>query len=138
MKFKPMTAVAILAVGALSFTAIPAQAADPGVTDTEITLGMQLPQTGAASPGYNKVDDAMRAYFDYVNSKGGVYGRKITLVAKDDKYSAGLTISTASSLINESNVFAMVGSVQERLVHLVLLWRLRLQLLEPLTLRVLP
>jgi len=106
-----MTAVAILAVGALSFTAIPAQAADPGVTDTEITLGMQLPQTGAASPGYNKVDDAMRAYFDYVNSKGGVYGRKITLVAKDDKYSAGLTISTASSLINESNVFAMVGSV---------------------------
>lgn len=111
VKFKSLTAVAAIAVGALTFTAIPAHADDQGVTDTEITLGMQLPQTGPASPGYNKVDDAMRAYFDYVNSKGGVYGRKITLVAKDDKYSAGLTISSASSLINDSKVFAMVGSV---------------------------
>jgi len=72
---------------------------------------MQLPQTGAASPGYNKVDDAMRAYFDYVNSKGGVYGRKIRLEVKDDQYKAGLTITSASSLINQSKVFAFVGSV---------------------------
>jgi ABC-type branched-subunit amino acid transport system substrate-binding protein len=93
---------------------MPAQAASkntPGVSDTEIVLGMQLPQTGPASPGYNKVDDAMRAYFDYVNSKGGVYGRKITLVAKDDTYKAGITVSTASALINKDKVFAMVGSV---------------------------
>jgi ABC-type branched-subunit amino acid transport system substrate-binding protein len=105
------TTGAILA-GALVLTAIPAQAAKtPGVSDTEIVLGMQLPQTGPASPGYNKVDDAMRAYFDYVNSKGGVYGRKITLVAKDDTYKAGLTVSTASALINKDKVFAMVGAV---------------------------
>ena len=109
---KGLVAVAALAVSAMSFAAMPAQAAgDPGVTDSEIVLGMQLPQTGAASPGYNKVDDAMRAYFDYVNSKGGVYGRNIRLEVKDDKYSAGVTVSTASSLINDSKVFAMVGSV---------------------------
>ena len=105
------TTGAILA-GALVLTAIPAQGAStPGVSDTEIVLGMQLPQTGPASPGYNKVDDAMRAYFDYVNSKGGVYGRKITLVVKDDAYKAGQTVSTASALINKDKVFAMVGSV---------------------------
>jgi ABC-type branched-subunit amino acid transport system substrate-binding protein len=93
-------------------SAIPAQAAKTvGVSDTEIILGMQLPQTGPASPGYNKVDDAMRAYFDYVNSKGGVHGRKITLVVKDDAYRAGQTVSTASALINKDKVFAMVGSV---------------------------
>lgn len=91
---------------------MPAQGATtPGVSDTEIVLGMQLPQTGPASPGYNKVDDAVRAYFDYVNSKGGVYGRKITLVTKDDTYKAGLTVSTASQLINKDKVFAMVGSI---------------------------
>jgi ABC-type branched-subunit amino acid transport system substrate-binding protein len=72
---------------------------------------MQLPQTGPASPGYNKVDDAMRAYFDYVNSKGGVNGRKITLVAYDDEYKAGKTVTTASRLINKDKVFAMVGSI---------------------------
>ncbi len=105
------TTGAVLA-GALVLTAIPAQAAKtPGVSDTEIVLGMQLPQTGPASPGYNKVDDAMRAYFDYVNSKGGVNGRKITLVVKDDTYKAGITVSTASALINKDKVFAMVGSV---------------------------
>ncbi len=105
------TTGAVLA-GALVLTAIPAQAAKtPGVSDTEIVLGMQLPQTGPASPGYNKVDDALRAYFDYVNSKGGVHGRKITLVVKDDAYKAGQTVSTASALINKDKVFAMVGSV---------------------------
>jgi len=109
-KFAAVISAAL--VGALALTAMPAQGAStPGVSDTEIVLGMQLPQTGAASPGYNKVDDAMRAYFDYVNSKGGVYGRKITLVAKDDTYKAGLTVSTASALINKDKVFAMVGSI---------------------------
>jgi branched-chain amino acid transport system substrate-binding protein len=105
--------VAALALGissALALSVLPAQAATtPGVTDTEIVLGMQLPQTGPAAPGYNKVDDAMRAYFDYVNSKGGVNGRKITLVAEDDAYRSGRTITTARGLYNK--VFAMVGSV---------------------------
>ena len=99
-------------VSSLAISSLPATAAsEPGVTDSEIVLGMQLPQTGAASPGYNKVDDAMRAYFDYVNSKGGVNGRKIRLEVKDDQYKAGLTITTASSLINNEKVFAMVGSI---------------------------
>ena len=105
-------AVAAALVGSLVVSTLPASAAgDPGVTDSEIVLGMQLPQTGAASPGYNKVDDAIRAYFDYVNSKGGVYGRNLRLDVKDDQYKAGLTITTASSLINQSKVFAFVGSV---------------------------
>jgi len=109
-------AIGIVAGAVASTLAIaPSQAipvrSEVGVSATEIVLGMQLPQTGAASPGYNKVDDAMRAYFDYVNSKGGVNGRKIKLVVKDDIYKAGLTISTASTLINKDKVFAMVGSV---------------------------
>ncbi len=107
-----ITVTAGVAVSAMALTALPANAAkEPGVSATEIVLGMQLPQEGPASPGYNKVDDAMRAYFDYVNSKGGVYGRKIRLEVKDDKYRAGLTVSTASSLINKEKVFAFIGSV---------------------------
>ena len=107
-----VASVAAVLAGAMAFTAVPAQGAStPGVSDTEIVLGMQLPQTGPASPGYNKVDDAMRAYFDYVNSKGGVHGRSIKLAVKDDAYKAGLTVTTASALINKDKVFAMVGSV---------------------------
>jgi len=106
------TVTAGIAISALALSALPANAAnDPGVTDTEIVLGMQLPQQGPASPGYNKVDDAMRAYFDYVNSKGGVYGRKIRLEVKDDQYKTGLTITTKDSLILKEKVFAFIGSV---------------------------
>ena len=103
---------AVLIAGSMTLAEIPANAAAGDVSGTsDIVLGMQLPQTGPASPGYNKIDDAMRGYFDYVNSKGGIGGKKIRLEVKDDAYKAGLTISTASSLINKEKVFAFAGSV---------------------------
>jgi ABC-type branched-subunit amino acid transport system substrate-binding protein len=96
----------------MTLAEIPANAALGDVSgSSEIVLGMQLPETGPASPGYKKIDDAMRGYFDYVNSKGGIGGKKIRLEVRDDGYKAGFTISTASSLINKENVFAFVGSV---------------------------
>jgi len=95
----------------LVLTALPAKASDPGITSNEIVFGMQLPQTGAASPGYNKVDDATRAYFDYVNSKGGVNGRNLRLVAKDDVYNAGITLTSVAELINDDKVFGFIGNV---------------------------
>jgi ABC-type branched-subunit amino acid transport system substrate-binding protein len=96
----------------MTLAEIPANANSSDVSGTsDIVLGMQLPQTGPASPGYNKIDDAIRGYFDYVNSKGGIGGKKIRLEVKDDGYKAGLTISTASSLINKEKVFSFVGSV---------------------------
>ena len=107
-----LTVVASALVGSLVMNSVSASAAGvPGVSDTEIVLGMQLPQSGLASPGYNKIDDAARAYFDYVNSKGGVNGRNIKLVVKDDEYKAGRTITTARELINNDKVFAFFGSV---------------------------
>jgi branched-chain amino acid transport system substrate-binding protein len=95
----------------LVLTALPAKAADPGITSSEIVFGMQLPQTGAASPGYNKIDDATRAYFDYVNSKGGVNGRNLRLVVKDDVYNAGNTLTSVAELINDDKVFGFLGNV---------------------------
>ena len=103
---------AVLIAGSMTLAEIPANAAAGDVSgSSDIVLGMQLPETGPASPGYKKIDDAMRGYFDYVNSKGGIGGKKIRLEVKDDGYKAGLTISTASSLINKEKVFAFVGNV---------------------------
>jgi branched-chain amino acid transport system substrate-binding protein len=103
---------AVLIAGSMTLAEIPANAAPGDVTgSSEIVLGMQLPESGPASPGYKKIDDAMRGYFDYVNSKGGIGGKKIRLEVKDDGYKAGLTISSASKLINQEKVFAFVGSV---------------------------
>ena len=99
---------AVLAAGSLFATALPANA-ETGVTSGEIKLGITLPLTGAASPGYNKIGNAMNAYFKYVNDNGGVYGRKINLIQKNDEYSPQLAIAKTNELILKDKVFALVG-----------------------------
>ena len=101
-------AAAVLAAGSLLATSLPAHA-ETGVTSSEIKLGITLPLTGAASPGYSKIGNAMEAYFKYVNDNGGVYGRKITLIQKDDQYSPQLSIAKTNELILKDKVFALVG-----------------------------
>ncbi|MEN9324926.1 MAG: hypothetical protein RL414_680 [Actinomycetota bacterium] len=110
-----VVAVAIAAVAALAVTALPAQAFSPrsevGVTSSTIKLGTTVPLTGAAAPGYNKVPYGMKAYFDYVNDNGGVNGRKIQLIIKDDGYSPILSKSVTNDLILKDKVFALVGTL---------------------------
>ena len=58
----------------------------PGVTANTITIGATVPLTGIASLGYSEVAKAANAVFKYVDSKGGVNGRVIHYVLKDDCY----------------------------------------------------
>jgi len=108
---RSLIASTTIAVGALVASALPAQAADPGITATTIKLGITLPLTGAASPGYNKIPAAMQAYFNYVNDNGGVNGRKVQLVVKDDSYVPTLAVAKTNDLILKDKVFATVGQL---------------------------
>ena len=81
----------------------------PGVTDTEILLGTHMPLSQTPAAAYAPVADAMRAYFEYVNSKGGVYGRKIRLLVGDDHYNPADTVEVVRKLVEQDGVFAMVG-----------------------------
>jgi len=103
-------ATAAVAVAALVTSALPAHA-ETGVTSSTIKLGITVPLTGAAAPGYNKIPGAMKAYFDYVNANGGVNGRKIQLIVKDDGYSPATTLSVTNDLILKDKVFALVGTL---------------------------
>ncbi len=104
-----ITASAVLAVAALTATTIPAQASEIGVSNTEIKLGMTLPMTGTASPGYNKIPGAMKAYFDYLNANGGVNGRKITLKVEDDQYVPTQAVAKTNKLILQDKVMALIS-----------------------------
>jgi len=110
---KLLVASAVLATGGLVLSTVPAQAFSPhsevGVTNSSIKLGVTLPMTGAASPGYNKLPSAMKAYFDYVNANGGVNGRQITLVVKDDQYVPTLAVAKTNELILKDKVFALLA-----------------------------
>ena len=108
---KLIPASAVIAAASMLLSAAPAQAAEPGVTATSIKLGITIPMTGIASPGYNKIPGAMKAYFDYVNANGGVNGRKINLVVKDDQYIPTLAVAKANELILKDKVFALVGTL---------------------------
>jgi branched-chain amino acid transport system substrate-binding protein len=113
---KLITTSAVLAIAALTVSTVPAQAlnprmSDPGVTATTIKLGITSPLTGIAAPGYKKIPGAMKAYFDYVNANGGVFGRKIELVSKDDQYIPTTAVAKANELILRDKVFALVGTL---------------------------
>ena len=70
---------------------------------------MTLPMTGTASPGYNKIPAAVKAYFDYVNSNGGINGRKLTLVVKDDQYVPTQAVAKTNELILKDKVMALLA-----------------------------
>jgi branched-chain amino acid transport system substrate-binding protein len=106
---------AVTAAAALSLSVMPAQAISPrseiGVTSTTIKLGITLPMTGSASFGYKELPGAMKAYFDYVNANGGVNGRKISLVVKNDGYLPKQAIQNTQDLIGKDKVFAVIGAL---------------------------
>jgi len=104
-------ASAVIAAAAMVLSTLPAQAATPGVSATEIKLGISSPLTGSAGVAYGKVPGAMKAYFDYINANGGVNGRKIKLISRDDKYLPTLAATQTTNLILKDNVFALVGAL---------------------------
>ena len=79
----------------------------PGVTATSITFGTHQPLTGPAAPGYSEIAPASQAFFDYVNANGGVYGRKIHLIIKDDAYNPTNTVNVVHQLVLQSKVFGI-------------------------------
>jgi branched-chain amino acid transport system substrate-binding protein len=90
--------------------ALGAPAATPGVTPTQITLGATIPITGPAA-AYGSVGRGADAYFKYVNSKGGVFGRKIDYKYLDDEFDVAKTITLTRQLVEQDQVFAIFNSV---------------------------
>ena len=86
-------------------------ASDVGVTDDKITIGAHFPLTGVAAPGYSEIPTGAKAYFDYVNEQGGVNGRKIEYIVKDDAYNPTNTSAVTNELVLKDEIFAMVGGL---------------------------
>lgn len=83
----------------------------PGVTDTTVLVGSHQPLTGPAAPGYSKIAPATKAYFDYVNSNGGVHGRQITYKFVDDAYNPSNTQQVVRELVLQDKVFAILNGL---------------------------
>ncbi len=96
-----------LATGLLFMLALgnaPLQAQTPSVR-----LGHSLPLTGPLTELGTEYRDGMLAYFNAVNAKGGVHGKKIELITLDDAYVVDRTVENTKKLIEKENVFALMG-----------------------------
>ncbi|MGO4306295.1 ABC transporter substrate-binding protein [Cupriavidus sp. RAF12] len=86
-------------------------AGEVGVTADTILLGQSAALTGSTSVLGKQMNAGARIYFDYVNSQGGVFGRKIELKALDDMYEPDEAVKNTRKLIEEDRVFALFGYV---------------------------
>ncbi|WP_332777820.1 ABC transporter substrate-binding protein [Polaromonas sp.] len=81
--------------------------AESGVTDKEIVIGQSLGLTGPLAQLAPDIVNGSKAYFDAVNEKGGVFGRRIRVVTLDDAYQPANTVKTVRQLIDADQVFAL-------------------------------
>ncbi len=101
---------AAFALAVTGSTIAPAAAADPGVTDTEILLGGTHPYSGPAS-AYGNIGKGIGAYFSWVNDHGGVNGRKIKYIDKDDGYSPPQAVQLVHQMVEQDKVFAIFDTL---------------------------
>jgi ABC-type branched-subunit amino acid transport system substrate-binding protein len=82
---------------------------DPGISETNIVIGTLLPEKSALTGLAQSMGDVLQAYFAEVNSRGGIYNRKIELrVMYGD---AKATVPNLKHLIDDDQVFAIVSGL---------------------------
>jgi ABC-type branched-subunit amino acid transport system substrate-binding protein len=81
--------------------------AEPGITADSIIIGQVAGFTGSVAGTVKELTAGAKVYFDHINAKGGVHGRKIVLESADDGFDPKRSPEAFKKLIEEKNVFAM-------------------------------
>lgn len=100
----------ILITGMVTFAGCGREDDATGVTDDEIVIGSWGPLTGPAALWGNIVRGT-DAYFEMINEEGGIHGRNIRFVYRDDGYEPPRTVSAVRQMVQNEGVFAFVGGV---------------------------
>ena len=82
----------------------------PGVSDTEIKIGNTMPYSGPAS-AYGAIGKSEAAYFAMINDQGGINGRKINFISRDDGYSPPKTVEQVRKLVEQDQVLSAVQTL---------------------------
>ena len=107
-------ATALAAIAASTIPAPYVRAAekkyDPGASDSEIKIGQTVPHSGPGSL-YGVLGRVGEAYFQMLNEKGGINGRKVNFLTLDDAYSAPKCVEATRRLVEQEEVLALYGSL---------------------------
>ncbi len=80
-----------------------------GVTDTTIKIGVHAPVTGAAAIPQQSFERAVGVYFDYVNKQGGINGRKVEVLFRDDGFDPNRARTECKRMAEQEKVFLLIG-----------------------------
>ena len=75
----------------------------------ELLIGQSSPLTGVAAETGKGLALGAKVYFDSLNAQGGINGRKIRHLLRDDQYQVSSTIANANELIDKDNALALVN-----------------------------
>ena len=84
---------------------------EPGVSDERVLFGQSAAFSGPAQELGRNMRLGIEAAFNEVNQRGGIHGRRLELTSRDDAYEPEAAIANTSGLIEEENVFALIGAV---------------------------
>ena len=104
---------ACLTACALAALVLPAGAwsqAIPGVAPDKISIGQTIALTGPFGDLGQELVKGANAYFRVVNRTGGIHGRKVELISKDDAYSAPKALENATHFIDSQSVFCLFNN----------------------------
>jgi branched-chain amino acid transport system substrate-binding protein len=82
-----------------------------GVSENEIRIGYIPDFTGPSARGCRGHLWGMENYFNEINAKGGIHGRKVKLVIQDGKYNPSIGIRAFKKLVLKEKVFAMIANM---------------------------
>jgi branched-chain amino acid transport system substrate-binding protein len=113
MNFGRKLRIAALATAVIAFNSgsvFAQKKYDTGATDTEIMIGNIMPYSGPAS-AYGVIGKTEEAYFNKINSEGGINGRKIKFISYDDGYSPPKAVEQARKLVESDEVLLIFNSL---------------------------
>ena len=82
---------------------------DDDANDTEIRIGNLMSYTGPLAE-FSAIGKAEAAYFDMINDRGGINGRKVRFISYDDNSDPTVALDLTRGLVERDNVLLMFGS----------------------------
>ena len=111
---KAFFSIGILVALILTIPASGSAAEVRGVTDTEVVVGITTPLSGPAAL-WGMTGLGAKAWADHINAQGGIHGRKIKVLLKDDGYNPAKAMANLREM--KGKVFAVCGLLGTAIVH---------------------
>jgi branched-chain amino acid transport system substrate-binding protein len=98
-----------LVIGLTSLSAMSLKRTDQSAGDEEIRIGNFMPYTGPLAE-FAAIGKAESAYFDMINERGGINGRKLRFISYDDNSDPTIALDLTRGLVERENVLFLFGS----------------------------